>query len=183
VAFQVDLDACVLYPASLRDTLLRLAAAELYDLYWSEPILEEVHRNLIENAGITSGQADHLVNNMTAAFEGAIVPSEQITALEPAMQNDPKDRHVLAAAKAIGAEAVITTNLRHFPDEVCAPLGIDVIHPDAFLTTLYDIDPSGVRQIVEQQAADLKNPPMTFDEVVAVLSVVTPEFAKRLANG
>jgi hypothetical protein len=45
--FEVVLDACVLFPASIRDTLLRAADAGLYRVYWSELILEEVRRNLI----------------------------------------------------------------------------------------------------------------------------------------
>lgn len=34
--FGVVLDACVLIPASLCDTLLQAAAADLYRLHWSE---------------------------------------------------------------------------------------------------------------------------------------------------
>ena len=45
--FRGVLDACVLFPFSLRDTLLRAAAKDLYQLYWSEQILEEARRNLV----------------------------------------------------------------------------------------------------------------------------------------
>jgi predicted nucleic acid-binding protein len=45
---------------------------------------------------------------MTAAFDDAIVPREAIAGLEEAMTNDPKGRHVLAAAVASEAQAVIT---------------------------------------------------------------------------
>lgn len=45
--FAAILDASVLYPLPLRDTLLRVAEIELYDPYWSERILAEVTRNLI----------------------------------------------------------------------------------------------------------------------------------------
>lgn len=48
-SFSVVLDACVLYPAALRDTLLRAADTGLYRLHWSEEILDEVRRNLIKN--------------------------------------------------------------------------------------------------------------------------------------
>ncbi len=44
--FVVVLDACVLYPASLRDTLLPAAGAGLYRVQLTDEILEEVQRNL-----------------------------------------------------------------------------------------------------------------------------------------
>jgi hypothetical protein len=44
----VVLDACVLFPGSLRDTLLRAAQADLFRLYITEDILEEVRRNLVK---------------------------------------------------------------------------------------------------------------------------------------
>lgn len=51
--FAVVLDTCVLYPAHLRDTLLRLAEQDLYQALWSADIIEELHRNLVD-AGISS---------------------------------------------------------------------------------------------------------------------------------
>ena len=39
-------------------------------------------------------------------------------------------------ATASGAEAVVTTNLKHFPEEALRPLGIEAIHPDQFLLDL-----------------------------------------------
>ena len=46
------------------------------------------------------------------------------------MTSDPKDRHVLAAAVASQAQAVITTNLRDLPEAASAPCGIEILHPD-----------------------------------------------------
>jgi len=42
------LDACVLFPASLRDTLLCAADHEIYQVQFTNEILEEVSRNLLK---------------------------------------------------------------------------------------------------------------------------------------
>jgi hypothetical protein len=44
VPFAVVLDACVLYPLPLRDTLLRCAEQNLYEVRWSRRILDELAR-------------------------------------------------------------------------------------------------------------------------------------------
>jgi hypothetical protein len=130
--FAAVLDASVLYPLPLRDTLLRIAEPELYDVYWSEHILHEVVRNLIADGRATEEQARRLTDTMTAAFEGAAVPQGAVDRIEPGMTNEPKDRHVLAAAVAAGANAAgVTLNLKDFPAGACRPLGIDALHPDA----------------------------------------------------
>ncbi len=58
--FAAVLDASVLYPLPLRDTLLRIAETELYDAHWSQRILDEVVRNLIADGRATETQARRL---------------------------------------------------------------------------------------------------------------------------
>ena len=58
--FKVVLDANVLFPFSLRDTLLRAAAEGFFQLYWSDEILDETTRNLVGTGTITSEQANRL---------------------------------------------------------------------------------------------------------------------------
>jgi len=62
------LDACVLYPAALRDTLLRAAPRGLYRPQWSALIIDEVSRNLRENRGLTEEQTWKLTSAMTEHF-------------------------------------------------------------------------------------------------------------------
>ena len=91
MAFSAVLDANVLYPFSLRDTLLRLAELELYTPLWSARILEEMTRNLVQHR-ITAEQAARIETAMRGAFEEAEVDAAEIDRLEPAMTNDEKDR-------------------------------------------------------------------------------------------
>ncbi len=61
----VVLDACVLYPLPLRDTLLRVARQNLYAVRGSNRILDEVTRNLIEHRRATPEQAAHLMSMLS----------------------------------------------------------------------------------------------------------------------
>lgn len=70
--FVALLDTCVLYPSNLRDTLLRLAEADLYAPRWSPDILNELDRNLGE-LGIEQAVAARLLRAMGTAFSEASV--------------------------------------------------------------------------------------------------------------
>jgi predicted nucleic acid-binding protein len=155
---------------------LRLAELELYDVQWSERILDEMRSNLLEEYGATDEQANHVMGRMTAAFPEALVSSEAIERLEPAMTNSEKDRHVLAAAVASRSEAVVTFNVKHFPEESLAPLGIEALHPDEFLQILLGLDSRAVVSALEQQAADLQNPPWSLEDLLQALDKHTPAF-------
>jgi predicted nucleic acid-binding protein len=139
----VVLDACVLIPMPLADTLLRLAETpSLYAPRWSAEILAEVSRNLIAKIGLTPAQAQWREEQLRAHF-----PESQVTDFEhliPAMQNHEKDRHVLAAAVQAGAGLIVTFNVRDFPTEVLRPLGVERQGPSVFLCGLYDLEPDTV---------------------------------------
>lgn len=172
----------MLYPASLRDALLRFADAEFYDVLWSDQILDEAERNLIADGRINAQGARRLRTKMDEAFDGACVDVAAIAGLEPAMTNDPKDRHVLAAAVASQAQAVITTNLKDFPETASLPYGIEILHPDEFLMVLYGLDSELAVTIISSQAADLRNPPKTVLEVLNALTVSVPKFAAAIRS-
>ena len=162
MAYCAVVDACALYPFSLRDTLIRLAAAELYDLFWSERILDEVSRNLVKREVATEEQAERLLQKMRDVFPEAMVADEQITALEGAMTNASKDRHVLAAAVSAGAEAIVTFNLRDFPPEACELHDVEAMHPDDFLMILFGVSSETVVAVLETQASDLRKPCLLY---------------------
>ena len=96
------------------------------------------------------------------------------------MPVNPEDRHVVAAAVATGSPVTVTTNLRHFPNDVLAPYGIEAQHPDDFLTDLCDLSPDIMVQILFQQAASLRNPPKNFDWLMDHLEKTTPRFCAAI---
>lgn len=95
--YPVILDACVLLPMPLADTLLRMAETpRLYSPKWSEETLSEITRNLVGKWNKTQEQAGRREKVMRQHFPESLV--EGYEDLTVAMKNDPKDRHVLAAA-------------------------------------------------------------------------------------
>src|SRR4051794_17149277 len=96
----VVLDANVLIPNALRDTLLRSEEAGWYDAYWSDETLAEVERNLARLLARqypdAAARARRLVDTLRGAFPAATVTGYRD--LLPQMRNHPGDRHVLAAA-------------------------------------------------------------------------------------
>lgn len=180
MAFAVVLDTCVLYPAHLRDTLLRLPERGLYRPLWSQDILEELHRNLIE-VGIDQESVVHLLDEMTAAFPDALVTGYE--SLVDAMTCDEKDRHVLATAVRANASAIITFNLDDFPESSVQPFLIDLIHPDQFLLDAYDLAPDLVFDEVSRQADANKISPKTIREIADALARAgVPAFAEEVGN-
>jgi predicted nucleic acid-binding protein len=171
MAFKVVLDANVLYPFSLRDTLLRLAERELYVPIWSERILAEVSRNLVGDGRADIDTAARLRAAMRSAFPEALVDAAAIAATEPGMTNDPGDRHVLATAVVAGAEGIVTHNSRDFPAVALAPFGKQQISPDDFLCTLLDIDAPVVAAAIVEQAADLRRPPLSPAQLLDLLQL------------
>jgi predicted nucleic acid-binding protein len=178
MAFIALLDACVLIKAALRDTILRAAESEQFDLRiaFSWDILDEVRRNLVTNLNIPAQDAEDLVNTIADFFEDGLV--EGYEDLIPAMQNHPKDRHVLAAAIRAGAGVIVTSNVGDFPESACTPYDIQVQTPDQFLVQLWGISPQIMAQILVEQAAFLKNPPVTRDRLLDDLARGAPTFVR-----
>ena len=153
----VLLDACVLVPMPLADTLLRLAAGpRLYLPKWSDQIMVEVSRTLQENFSLSVQKAAYRENEIRRHFPEAWIDGYED--LIPAMTNHPKDRHVLAAAARAGVKVIVTYNLKDFPPASLAPYSITVQGPSAFLKSLYDMAPAAVMQTLESQAAAIGQP-------------------------
>lgn len=165
------LDANVLFPMILRDTLLRVAAAGCFRAHWSERILDEMSRNLVEDHRVTRENAERLQRQMATAFPDAVVQDWALH--EGAMSNDPKDRHVAAAAVAIGADLIVTSNLKDF---VPLPDGLRAIGPDAFLCDRFLAMPEAMLAALDRQAAGYRNPPAGRAELLDWLERDVPDF-------
>jgi predicted nucleic acid-binding protein len=172
--FKVVLDASVLFPLALCDTLPRAADAGFYQPSWSEQILAELERALVRERACTTEGARRRVSAMRDAFPEALVTGFEH--LIGVMRNDPDDRHVVAAAVAAGAQVIVTSNLKHFRREDLAP-STEAQSPGGFLTALLGLRPERMLRILREQAADLQNPPMTVEALIDGLALSVPDFA------
>ena len=167
--FTVVYDACVLYPAPLRDLLMRLALTDLYRARWSEQIHDEWINAVLRNRpDLSREQLERTRLLMNAYVRDALVDGHQ--SLIPALElPDPDDRHVLAAAIKCGADLILTFNLDDFPDEVLTSYGLGACHPDPFLVDQLTLEAERVCMAMRQHRASLKNPAKTVEEYLATL--------------
>ncbi|MBW6507171.1 MAG: PIN domain-containing protein [Rhodobacteraceae bacterium] len=142
------LDACVLYPTALREMLLGAAAAGLYEPLWSARILEEWARATVKLGPAEEAFARGEIAALKAAFPGASVAPR--AGLEARLHlPDENDIHVLAAAIAGGADAIITLNRADFPRGTLAAEGIARRDPDGFLWELWSHHPAAIAAVAE----------------------------------
>ena len=156
------LDACVLFPVAVCDSLMSVAATGLYAPKWTQRIEDEWTRSLEKKSGRPPGTYNVRRDAMRDAAPDWEVPKQVWSRIATCLQlPDPGDVHVLAAAIAGHADCIVTTNLKDFPEAALAPFGIQVIHPDEFLIAQMDLDPLTVLAAFKEQRARLKNPAYT----------------------
>ena len=167
--FTVLYDACVLYPAPLRDLLMQLALTDLFRARWTEQIHDEWICNLLKKRPDLTRQQltrtqelmnSHVRDCLVTGYE-YLIPSLQLPA--------PDDRHVLAAAIKGNADVIVTTNLSDFPPSVLGNYDIEAQHPDDFISNLLALKASKVAAAAKICQQRLKNPPKSFDEYLEIL--------------
>lgn len=168
-SFTVVYDACVLYPAPLRDFLMWLALSGRFRARWSQDIHEEWKRNLLINRpDLTKDQVNRTSDLMDRAIPDGLVEGYEELAAGLTLP-DPDDRHVLAAAIRCGASVIVTFNQKDFPEEALAPYGIESQHPDEFVDNLLGPDAAAVVSAAQRQRAQLKNPSIDVDGYLDIL--------------
>jgi predicted nucleic acid-binding protein len=168
-SFTAVYDACVLYPAPLRDFLMWLALSGRFRARWSLEIHNEWKRNLLKNRpDLTTQQLDRTSELMDQA-----IPDACVTGYEELIAGltlpDLDDRHVLAAAIRCNADVIVTFNRKDFPSSALTPYGIEAQHPDEFVDNLFHLDPTAVLSAAERQRSQLKTPTMEVDTYLDLL--------------
>ena len=125
--FVALLDACVLYPAPLRDFLLRLATTQLFAAKWTEQIHDEWIRNLLANRPELKDQLDRTRRLMNQAihpdvfveqqfdlYQGAVISA--VKRHRAALKNPPKSAPDYLETLAAQGLVVTAERLREFSD-------------------------------------------------------------------
>jgi predicted nucleic acid-binding protein len=183
--FAAFLDACVLVPVALTDTLLRLAEAGLFRPLWSQDVLEEATEAVAE---IWPNELNGMRRRVAAMRKH--FPDAMVDGWQPLVRGihlpDPGDRHVIAAAVLGRADCVITSNLKDFPRHALEPLGLETVSPDAFLLDQLDLAPSVTVRVVRAQAAATGQPPhlplTPIDVLRAIELAGAPAFANEMRH-
>ncbi|HLB43257.1 MAG TPA: PIN domain-containing protein [Gammaproteobacteria bacterium] len=162
-------DACVLYPAPLRDLLMNLAITDLYRAKWTNEIHDEWINGVLSNRrDLDRKFLDRTRDRMNMSVRDCLVENYQY--LIPTLElPDSNDRHILAAAIHSNSSVIVTYNLKDFPKEITSQHGIEAQHPDDFLMNLIDLSSEIVFLAVNRHRSSLKNPPKNKEEYLSTL--------------
>jgi hypothetical protein len=163
------LDACVLYPAPLRDFLMELAASGLFKAKWTETIHEEWIRNVLKDRpDITADQLSRTKFLMTAALMDSMVEGYHLL-IPTLVLPDENDRHVLAAAIVSLSDVIVTFNLADFPEGTLSRYYIEAVHPDDFILHHFGLNEVEIVGAAQRCRARLKNPPRSAEDYLQTL--------------
>ncbi|MCW8933715.1 MAG: PIN domain-containing protein [Gammaproteobacteria bacterium] len=185
MGFVVVLDACVLYPAPLRDLLLRLATTGLFAAKWTDEIHDEWMRNLIKNRPEIKEQIKRTKVLMNKAIPDCLVTNYESLVCGLTLP-DEDDRHVLAAAIKSNAQIIVTFNLKDFPKEALNNYDIEAMHPDVFIEHQLGLHQGLIISAIKKHRASLKKPHKTAEDYLDTLSaqglVVTADLLREFID-
>ena len=161
-------DACVLYPAPVRDLLMEIAISGLVQAKWTERIHQEWMSSLLADRPEIKKRIQQTRRLMDAAIPDALVTHYE-SLINGITLPDPGDRHVLAAAIKCGAQLIVTANLKDFPQEHLAPYAIEAVHPDVLIEQQFGLNQAPVIACAKRIRARLLNPEINADEYLAIL--------------
>lgn len=172
MSFPVVADADTLFAATTRGLLIYLDYEGLIRLHWSQLILDELGRALVD-AGRkkTAAEAKAHEKRMRDALPNALVGVDELQAhfqkVAPGVRS-AKDLHVAACAYSLVAAqaypdartvALVTRNTKDFSKAELAKLGIELEKPDAFLSALFESQPLAFASAFRRFRADLVSKP------------------------
>ena len=164
--FTAVYDACVLYPSTLRDLLIRLAQAGLVHARWTNRILDEVFDNLTDQRpDLDTTRLQRTRDLMSRAIRDVLVVNYE-PLIDVVDLPDPDDRHVLAAAIRAKADLIVTANLRDFPHDRLAAWDVRAVDPDDFVLAQIDLNKEVVYAEIARIADATRHPPLTVDDIL-----------------
>lgn len=172
-------DTATLYPVSLADLVLRLAKLGMFELLWSDHLLGEVERVLVQHKGLAAKQAAYFCACVRRAFpESRVAPEEYLPLVASRSGPDPDDHVHSAAAVAGRATVVLSADKKGYPPADIAPARRR--DPDAFLTELLRRYPHDVVGTVDAMGAALREPLTRVQVLDRLAAAGVPKFAAHV---
>ena len=168
------LDTCVLISNVLRQVCLNLAAQGCFEPAWSPIIGDEWRRNAARLWGV----ADDAVHEQWQALQHAFPQADcgDVSAFKAGLgRSDPKDWHVIAAARAVLARrpdagvAIVTRNIRDFNRSELRDLGVVLLDPDQLLVRCWEQRPEAVEALFEHLPGYAQAPGKPLEPIDAIL--------------
>ncbi|HPU53796.1 MAG TPA: PIN domain-containing protein [Burkholderiaceae bacterium] len=166
-SYTAILDACVLYPALVRDVLLSLAHADLYSAKWTSHIRDEWVRSKLRDHPDRERQIVSAAQAMEVAISDCLVRGYEHL-IEGLQLPDPDDRHVLAAAIAGHADAIVTLNVKDFPQDVLDAFGVEIQTPDEFVLNQLMLDKVRAAAAIKRMRTRWQRPQMDAQAMVSL---------------
>jgi predicted nucleic acid-binding protein len=133
----------------------------------------EIHaewtRNVALNRPELVGKLEKRVQAMNQAVPDCLVENYEVLVAGLTLP-DPNDRHVLAAAIAGHADAIVTFNLKDFPSAVLSRYSIEAQHPDDFIMNQLELRQLDALQAFKAMRARLRNPPVSAADFIVTLA-------------
>jgi predicted nucleic acid-binding protein len=181
-ASRAVLDADIVFSRVLHELMGRLATgARLFDLVWSDELLDEAKSSLMKRKGLSADAAQAWVGHMRREFpSGGVDLTGVPEGLDLAsMTRDPDDVHVCSLAIAGSADLLFTFD-RGYLKEPLREHGVEVPDIDRFLIAQCKEQPQAMTRIVEAQA-DVWSGGRPLEELlVAFERANVPGFASAL---
>lgn len=133
-------DACTLFPMILRDLLVHTAMVELFKGRWTDAIHDEWIGGVVRSRGIEEAKLRRTAELMNIAVPDCLITDYEKVSVDIDLP-DEGDRHVIQAAVKGRVDVIVTFNTKDFPKDELLSFGIDVQHPDEFLTCILGLAP------------------------------------------
>ena len=160
------IDTSELYPFTIMDVLLTMSQELLFTWVWTDELLNEWERVIVEN-GVRTSESAHSVTDAVRSWFAVsrIDPATYRDRVTADLSPDSDDRVHVAACLEGGADILLTRNTKDFPVELLAQGGVRVLTADAFLVELLRRRPRAVHDAFMAAAVARRRPPVSAFEL------------------
>lgn len=149
----------------------------MHAIVWSEDLLAEVERILIDDKGLTAAQASYFCGCIREAFPDGEICRPDYEHLIATMTGKDADDHAHAAAARVAATVLLTFNLADFPARDVGD--VRVMTPDGYLVEALDQQTDTVLGVLEDMGAQRRDPQPVSATLAALEKAGLTTFAAR----